>query len=52
MLFCSFHLMHWDEVVMPLTGLQLPIPLSVGRARFMLTLLKARRDYLLRALAP
>lgn len=41
-----------DEVVMPLTGLQLPIPLSVERARFMLTLLKARRDYLLRALAP
>jgi hypothetical protein len=41
-----------DEVVMPLTGLQLPIRLSVERARFMLTLLKARRDHLLRALAP
>jgi len=40
-----------DEAVLPLTGLRLPVPLSAERAHFMLTLLKARRDRLLRVLA-
>lgn len=41
-----------EDAVLPLTGLQLPAPLSPERARFMLTLLEARRNHLLRALAP
>jgi len=39
-----------DDAVMPLTTLRLPVPLSIERARFMLTLLKARRERLLEAL--
>jgi hypothetical protein len=39
-----------DDAVMPLTGLSLPVPLSAERARFMLTMLNARRERLLEAL--
>jgi hypothetical protein len=39
-----------DDAVMPLCGMVLPARLSTERARFMLTLLKARRERLLEAL--
>ncbi|GMU69192.1 MAG: hypothetical protein AMXMBFR37_15240 [Steroidobacteraceae bacterium] len=47
----EFPLQSLEDAVLPLTRLRLPTPLSIERARFMLTLLEARRDYLLRALA-
>lgn len=39
-----------NAAVLELTQLQLPVPLSAERARFMLRLVLARRDYLMSAL--
>lgn len=40
-----------EQAILPLCDLELPIRLSAERARFMLTLLRARRTYLLDTLA-